>query len=295
MKNFALRRFGQVVRRDLLENRKRNLRYLLSIYVGCLAIETVIFYKPSLHGIARWWLAQAGWRHWSSPELFRAEAESLWFADVVPAFFLFLAFVLLLAASCVFENLKTKTGRIAYLTLPATNAEKYLSRYLWATVGVAVAFVVAFVAADLTRMALFPLFGHGFGSMVPSFFERFVGCGQFSHAVRSAFPASLDYVLFFLFFVELGLFVHVVYLLGGTLLRKHPFLMTTLAGIAFLAMLAIVKDYGAFFWLKNFRVDTTVRLVGTDVFLLALIVGGYWVSYRAFTRIQVVGRKKWLL
>ena len=52
MKCFHLRRFGLVLRLDLLSGWKRNLRYVASLYAGCLAIEFANFYGPSRNGLS---------------------------------------------------------------------------------------------------------------------------------------------------------------------------------------------------------------------------------------------------
>ena len=71
-------------------------------------------------------------------------------------------------ASCFMERMKTKEGRIAYLMLPASAFEKYLSRWLLFTVGFIVMYILAFALADWTRVVVSRMYySHGAGLIKP--------------------------------------------------------------------------------------------------------------------------------
>ena len=292
MKCFHLRRFGLVLRLDLLSGWKRNLRYVASLYAGCLAIEFANFYGPSRNGLSEHYLRLGERACPGQPDAALAAAERGLLADNAPAFVAFLGFVLTLAASAAFENLRTKGGRTAYLTLPATNTEKYLSRLLWATVGAVIAFWIAFVAADVTRMALFPILGHGYGSTVPYVFHELTHFFSPDGYLNFHMPDATEYLLGVAFLAELLLLFHAVYLLCGTLLRRHPYLLTTLGLIALGALTVALIDLYAQRLERIPAFDPITLLAVIDGVLFAAIVACYALSYRSFCRIQVV-RHKW--
>lgn len=55
---------------------------------------------------------------------------------------------MVLSGSMMFNNMKSKQMRISFLVLPASNLEKFLSRWLITTVGALVVFIAALVVAD---------------------------------------------------------------------------------------------------------------------------------------------------
>lgn len=127
---FNLRRFGMLCRMEWIGAWKMHLRRFVACYAG-LAFVLVGYglgdSNPSLpayeHNLR--FLVHAG--------LF-----------VMGAFF----------ASCFMECMKTKEGRIAYLMLPASAFEKYLSRWLLFTVGFVLMYILAFELADWTRVVV---------------------------------------------------------------------------------------------------------------------------------------------
>lgn len=293
MKCFNLRRFGLVVRLDLLSGWKRYVRYLASLYAGCMAIEFVNFYDASTYGLSEGYLRPAAHAFPNQPAEILAAAEAALLRDSATPFLAFLGFALALAASAIFENLRTKGGRTAFLTLPATNTEKYLARLLWATVGATAGFWVAYAAADVTRMALFPVFGHSFGSTVPYALHELMRLFSSESYFHIYGLNSTEYALACALYVELFLTFHAVYLLCGTLLRRHPYLLTTLGLMALGALSIVLVDQCARGNESVSHMSDTAILTLIDSVLLVCFVTCYTLSYRCFCRIQVVGHKWW--
>lgn len=273
MKNFNLNRFGHVVRLDVQTHRKRYVKYLLVLYIASLFVELVNFYKPSRYG---------------------TEHVGATLDTAVQFFTIFMSWAMLVGASTLFENLKTKGGRQAELTLPATNLERFLSRYLIVTVGIFVLFLAGFVAADLTRMAVFPLLGHSLPSTVPVFFETLFGRSDSLITINGEAVSRALCVRIYLLATLGMILTHACYLVGSALLRKNVFVLTSLAlfALAVAAGWVTVELDGARFELFT-SVDDTWQLACLNAVLFVLIVGCYWLTWRRFCRIQVITRKWW--
>jgi len=69
------------------------------------------------------------------------------------ASFLFLGFGIFFA-STLMDSMREKTTRIAYLTIPASNFEKFISRWLIVTIGYIIAFFIALWLADAVRVTV---------------------------------------------------------------------------------------------------------------------------------------------
>lgn len=89
---------------------------------------------------------------------------------------------------------------------------------------------------------------------------------------------------------------HSVYLLGGTLFRKQPFILTSLAMFALNMILGTVVSLinnfvPIFYYLGEW--DANI-IFGILAFIgLALTVMNYWLSYKIFSHMQVINNK-WL-
>lgn len=59
--------------------------------------------------------------------------------------------VMMVGGSMVFRNMRTKQQRIAYMMLPASNMEKYVTRVVMVVLGGLLMSVVSFVLADSFR------------------------------------------------------------------------------------------------------------------------------------------------
>lgn len=141
---------------------------------------------------------------------------------LIPAVFLFWGFGCLFA-SLMMEKMKDKTKRIAYLMTPATNFEKFFSRFLPAVIVFIIAFFLAFKLADYTRIAILSM-------RYPEFNITAVNISQ---GLCSQNPDAMthNWIEFAALF-SVYLFFQSLFILGSTLWYKNPFIKTLATGIA---------------------------------------------------------------
>ncbi len=289
MKSFSIQRFARIVRRDILGNYRQNLRLLAGFYLCNLILEVVVYLKPSRTGLQGLY---------DTPDALRWAIAAL--APQLIALVTGVMFLLFLfSAASAFSNLSTKQKRIAELTLPATNAERYFSRLLQAIVLWPLGFILAFVLADLTRMLVFPAFGYGFPSAVPVFFDKF---GSFFSGSWEMLSGNTREALLNLdggpaprwtFFMLWGFIVglHSFYLLGGAVFRRRPVIYTSLVFVAVCVLLGVSVTREN---LNTLRVSADMEELSAKVFIVlqwAFAIACYALSYYIYKRITVIPRK----
>ena len=177
-------------------------------------------------------------------------------------------------ASGILGNADTKEKRTMMLMLPAENSEKYLARIVYVIVIIPLCIAAAFVIATLLRILLQVVLGHdvivtGFSTM-------------FNESDNTVIESLIGYVYM------LSLFV-----LGGTLFRKHPFIWTWVSIISFAIILGIIIS--GIIWMTNGgRVHVTSFETNNwivDVVFCILTVFNCWMSYRLFCRLQTTQHK----
>lgn len=265
MPSFDFRRFTMLLGHELAGNWRRHLREFLVFYVVFLACIGSVFYAPSRYGIGPDVV-----KHWTFPH------ETAMFESAVMAVSIAFYVLLVYGVSLTFSHLYTKQQRIAWLMLPATNLEKFLARVLVYSVLWSVALLVALVLADVTRMLVFPLFGHGYSSLLPELESRWRAYAE------DFFDSGLG------FQVQI-VFSYVTLLTGSALFRRYA-LVKTVFGLflasLLLLLIADMSQFGRFLFL-----DKVMMLVWNVV----LIAGGLWLSWRQVSRMQVIPRHNFLL
>ncbi|MBS7407857.1 MAG: hypothetical protein KIG47_01910, partial [Prevotellamassilia sp.] len=110
MKNtFSFHRFGLLLRHHTMSDFKRHLRGPIGLYFGLLVIYLMVYYEPSTKGL------RGG----------MTEFELTNMATGITLLVAFCSFFVYMASS--FAGLHTRQKRTAFLILPATTMEKYLS------------------------------------------------------------------------------------------------------------------------------------------------------------------------
>lgn len=286
MKSFSIHRFGLLLKLNLLVNR----RAWLSLSLGLLICNAMCQFGSFFTSVKLMALT----RPVSLP------AEIVWanaFSHLRMCLF-FVTWVIIFAGfSMTCQIFKTKGRRIYWLTLPATNLEKWLCRLLLCTVGVLVLHFAAFLVTDLLRMALLSTQSVPPGSALPGITHA-VGenvqqwLSLFTKYIPQGVDASVNQIhgawvaLYSLSFV---LLTCAAYLLGAALFRRSPFWKTT--GILF--AIALLMGY------VLAQVDVVQRSVTIDshiiplsVILFSLLTAAFvWLSYRLFCRMPVTRRK----
>ena len=274
---FSISRLGLVMKRDFMENWKTNLYRFLGPYTIFLLVM---------------WFSSMNMTNFNE------------FSDIVSAtFFSVLFFGGSFTASYALETMNTQQKRISFLMLPATSFEKFLARFLYVTLGFVVLSTIALLLAEVTRFLLLPLFD------LPDTFKQSTlpGVWQTIMNVRTFnFNGSgiMESVVGWLFLI----WIHSFFLLGGCRWYKNAFwktlgliILVNFFFIFVLVNLVELLDEGVMeeilLWCEaNFSwVTVTGILSFAIVMFILLILLNWWLSYRCFTRSQVIKPKFRLL
>lgn len=274
---FSFSRLGLVMKRDFMENWKTNLYRFLGPYTIFLLVM---------------WFSSMNMTNFNE------------FSDIVSAtFFSVLFFGGSFTASYVLETMNTQQKRTSFLMLPATTFEKFFARFLYVTLGFVVLSTIALLFAEVTRFLLLPLFD------LPDTFKQSTlsSVWQTIMNVRTFnFNGSgiMESVVGWLFLI----WIHSFFLLGGCRWYKNAFWKT-------LGLIILVNFFFIFvsvnlvesldesvieeivLWCEaNFSwVTVTGILSFAIVMFMLLILLNWWLSYRCFTRSQVIKPKFRLL
>ena len=274
---FSFSRLGLVMKRDFMENWKTNLYRFLGPYTIFLLVM---------------WFSSMNMTNFNE------------FSDIVSAtFFSVLFFGGSFTASYVLETMSTQQKRTSFLMLPATTFEKFFARFLYVTLGFVVLSTIALLLAEVTRFLLLPLFDlpDTFKqSTLPSVWQTIMNVRTFN------FNGSgiMESVVGWLFLI----WIHSFFLLGGCRWYKNAFwktlgliILVNFFFIFVLVNLVELLDEGVMeeilLWCEaNFSwVTVTGILSFAIVMFMLLILLNWWLSYRCFTRSQVIKPKFRLL
>lgn len=279
MKQFDLNRFGRILKYHFYVTGPTWLR-VIGIYT--LVLFLVELFVTRVQGMKYNIVAE------SNPLDFVFDMYANEIRQTAQFALFFLAIAMLFGAANLFSHLKTKPQRSTYLTLPASNLEKYLSSYLYAVVVLAVGTFVAYCVADTLRMVFDLITGRVIICGVPYFFEPF----NFHDAPWQLVVWIIGILLYF----------HSVYILGGTLFRKMKFLLTSILVIIgiFLVLWGVSAssewiDWHRFPMSQSFEGEPVFHWLFYVMIVLSFLLTAihYWLSYRIFCRMQVINHK-WL-
>ena len=290
---FSFSRIAMVMKREIMENWKTNLYRLIGIYAAFALVM-----------ILHMWTMSSGR---SSQISFTAYCS-----NIMGAFVFIIGIASIAYAANIMENMITKEKRIAFLMLPATMIEKFVARFLTVTVGLAVAVFVAASLAEITRYLLLPLFN------VPETFHQSVLYNLLSmasvdgeqiyrgsgYAMNMPYQNWLGELCGWAFLV----WSHSLYILGGSYWYKKPF-FKTLGTLMLISILCSVLSVHIISWVGNDGMRsfaewleansqwmTLNKLLSLGVaFFSAFTMFNWWLSYRLFTRSQVIKPKFRLL
>lgn len=188
-------------------------------------------------------------------------------------------------ATQIFMVMKTTGQREQFLMLPASNLEKYISRFLFSTLGAAVAMITAIVVSDLVQLifsfVLLP--GHHQSVCLSIMALLWKIWTTFIESIDSAGALMLSLLI-----MTCGVLVHSFFILCGTLFRKHTIVVS---GILFIVMIYLV-----IYVIESVPGTITTCLMHGDnswifcLLIAELLLAGfqYWLSYKVFTRMQVI-------
>lgn len=279
--NFSFTRLMAVMKRDMMENWKTNLYRLIACYSG--AAMAFLF---GMYGVLSGNRGETG------------ETQYLGYCNTFHSILIFVTFFyLMICASRIMEVMNTKNKRISYMMLPATIGEKFISRVIYVCIISMVIFFIGLFFAELTRLALLPLFD------APEEFYRFCLFDIMSVSLDDTIilnpglysgENSVE-IISYLFVISNCLWGHSIYILGGTYFKKHPFVKTWGIMIALFVIAAyifgnmIAKELFLYFdpTDENFWIGTnTISIV-----FLVLTVINWTLSYHLFRNSQITDRK----
>ena len=288
MNNFDINRFGKTLRWVLSVNFRKMLLWftgsVLAVFLGEVLTQFMNGHSAPYYAISN--------------------------------FSAFMALILLLVSmimvSSVVSSINEKRKREAFLMLPATNLEKYLALVVYSTfICIALAFL-AVALGDSLRMGWYWVTGYTGPEHATKLTTEF---GETYYWWSSAIPMLIENLTPHLLTAENGvpavllivelafifggmLWVHSLYTLGGTLLRKYSFVATTIFWI-FCGSLAVKTRLAFDLTLFNSHWDNGKLLsyeIGTISWILAILfpilsVLNYWASFHIFKAFQLITNK----
>lgn len=265
--NFQFSRLLMVMRWDMFTNLKSYLNMMLGMTFALLPFFIMQLYQLS-----------------KQYQLF-PDTIDLSYLGMSQYVLMIFSIAMYMMATQIFMVMKTTGQREQFLMLPASNLEKYISRFLFSTLGAAVAMITAIVVSDLVQLifsfVLLP--GHHQSVCLSTMALLWKIWTTFIESIDSAGALMLSLLI-----MTCGVLVHSFFILCGTLFRKHTIVVS---GILFIVMIYLV-----IYVIESVPGTITTCLMHGDnswifcLLIAELLLAGfqYWLSYKVFTRMQVI-------
>ncbi len=282
MNSFNINRFGQTLRWVIAVNYRTMLLWTTGIALITFVVELFFLKDASNLG------------------------DLIKNSFVISLTFMMIAFAFL--ASYVTSFISEKRRRTAFLALPATNAEKYLSLITYTSVIWLCAVFLALVAGDSLRMLFCWIKYHSdttpdeyykwCSSVLTMFKPLFHNIVPPSYARYETWFVVMKYILFLSFISWL----HSFYTLGGTVIRKYSFVIVTVLFISCFVIFIEINSTYHFYWFEEEYIEEAgyyyaySKEIGVEPYILSVLlplltVFNYWASYRTFKGFQVINHK----
>ena len=278
---FSIKRFGMILRWNLLTNWRHYLNTTIGMAIGLSMVTlTNIGSGTRLEEIGADW----------------GLSDTDVMVHTLGNFFPFMAFIFCFAITAyIFANMGTKLQRETFMLLPGSNAEKYLSRLLFATVGAAAQFGIAVVVADavqaLAGLFLHPDFHPSLTLATIKSIEQkpLIGIVLGSDVICQVLLSQVSTAAVVLFSSSFAV-------LGGTIFRKQPAVVTGSIWLALIIgtayTLVHLGEAGLLDRIPTIGVnEVNWILVSVSAILTIIAAINYWLSYRIFCRMQVICNK----
>ena len=216
-------------------------------------------------------------------------------ADISQFCSIFIMIGLAVGFSTLFVDLNKKPRREAFLMLPASNLEKYLSAVVYVTIVWTFFVMLSFVVGDTTRMVYRALVdGDEWLSCVPMVLDTFKPA-----SMDSLSSSTLEYMVMYpVVICALIVWIHSLYIFGGTLFRKYSFVFSTIILILTMWLLGwLTGHYHLQMFSSNWENDHyTYQKVGLLAYVLAVVlpllsIFNYWASFHIFKGFQLITNK----
>ena len=289
MNSFSFNRFGKTLRWVMAVNSRTLLMWTIGSVVAVFAGE----------------LMTAEMRNLSAYEM-----VNLYGTMGAPLFVL----VSLIMASTIVSSVNEKRKRQAFLMMPSTNLEKYLSLLVYTSVICVACISLALVLGDCLRMVWFKTASffvvhqvqasvsdpvetyHGWSSALPKLIENLTPNVLDPDSDRRTwfYNAMNIFVISAIVVWNLSLMV-----ICGTLLRKYAFVVASLIIILCSVLLSwTIHHFGLFlFWGDVWKDGVHYESeVGTLAYVLAVLlpvltVFNYWASFHIFKHFEIITNK----
>ena len=293
---FSFSRFGMVLKRDLVENRKRYIGVFFVMFIPFLAYQL-----QDMQDIIELSLI----RTYEQGDYMASLAT-----DCIPCFYGILSLALMCAAADMTSvTMGSKQHATNYMMMPATNLEKFLSRVLINTVMVIVMAYIALLCADLVRMLFVPFYEikEFYGLTLPKVFvsgsdpfvEIYQGAGRDWGTVEGT-RAVVDFnpargIIAASWLGVLVLLIHSIFMLGGCIWRRAAIIKTLALGAGFISFGLWLVEQCHLSWifhddyLLKWYLNSSLARVLTYLLLIVPIFN-WWLSFRIFSLKQVVDR-----
>lgn len=263
MENFNIKRFWQTLKWQILYHKTKDTKRLLTC--ACVFFFLMLFL--------------------SYTSIFVEQYTSAMSSILHAAFIIYLLF----CGSSILRMSK-RQQYIDKLMVPASKMEKYTASYLLTIVQGLAVIAVSFVVADVVNYLVILLLNSDKATLVTlSLFNQVSDSNEYA----TAGEVVADVLAFW--------WIHSLYLLGGTFFRKRNWIFTTLTlivaflvvggGLTFVTWKTLNLLYGDYY--RIVFIDGAEGYIGWGLAILmtAFIVLNYWLSYRFYKRIQLIGHK----
>lgn len=279
MKHFNYTRFVNVARWDLTINRPFYLRAALIIFL-CAAFPVMARFLFQLIGI----FDAPTWDETS---------------NIVSIQMVVFACMSLFSLAYVFHNLLTRQGRIHELTLPASNAERFLWHVLFTVFGVPTTFFISLVITDLMHIPMTVWWGiTSFNSLTFAFLDR-IELPIFSSDILGNYAVMMGALCIVLMsLIHYSFFVLVnawKYRYNLVLTFLYEFLIGFATTIVTAISVNLMSTSILHYIEECCRHDETMFFNTTAtlffLLLLALLALMWWATYRLYCRAQITSKR----
>lgn len=295
MIQFDMKRFLSVGRWDVTVNKRFYTNQAIALLV--LAVAPVV-----LRYLSAWAAGDVALFGRDAAALYPAMDMGYWIWFIM-GFYRFVFWALpVVSLSYMLHNMVRKQGRIQELTLPASNVERFLWHLAFCLLAPMVVFFGSMLLADGINMLFAAVFGC-FSQV------RSLICGFFFAPAPHCFkpfdicPEMVDHLLIHSFGVLSMLCFMSTFALGNAWKYRYNLIFTCLMHVVLWFVLGICLMFlaGAFLQFAgydcmadtycNFDPNGTVMFCLLDLFMLALLVGMWALTYKLYCDAQVTSRR----
>ena len=265
-----MKRLGYLLKLDFHEN----LKSLLWASIGMLLVYLFFFWWAHNIGLAS---SHEGRGLYENIELVtRAQCESVGSFGALAMYFCFL-----LTANKLYGKEQKKQQRISLLMLPATNFEKFLSRWIYMVIFSVIVGILTFIVADALHMLWLSSAGRPVIAATKYFFGIWPSNAKWKILAANVYAALVA--------------IHSISLFGGIFFRRYHIAVTSLFFVA-VAMITLqlvetietLTEYPDAYTTAS-KLNTYYMVVfAIFTFGIALFT---WLSYKVFCRWQLTDRK----